>query len=108
MSLLDVRSQQEAGRVTQCSGFTRRDLARHFAEREYRCGAEIGVRQAAFSLALCQAITDLELLCVDPWLEYPCNPKMFTQAKQDANRDRLARKDARAAKAGASSGHEGA
>lgn len=50
--------------------FTRRDLARRFAALGFRRGAEIGVRQGAFSLALCEAIPGLELLCVDAWTHY--------------------------------------
>lgn len=71
--------------VTKMPGFTRQDLARRFAELGFTSGAEVGVRQGAFSLALCRAIPKLHLLCVDPWCYYPANPKMYAQDRHDVN-----------------------
>lgn len=69
----------------QIPGLTRRLLAHEFAQRGYRRGAEIGVRQGAFSLVLCKAMPALELLCVDPWQYYPTNPKQPSQDRQEQN-----------------------
>ena len=66
-------------------GFSRADLVRLFAERGFTRGAEIGVRQGAFSLALCKGIPGLTLLCVDPWSNYPTRPKQASQDRQDRN-----------------------
>lgn len=67
------------------AGFTRRHLVQRFAELGFQSGAEIGVRQAAFSLALCEGIPGLRLLCVDPWVHYPANPRMYSQDRHDQN-----------------------
>lgn len=67
------------------SGFSRDDLALEFAARGYRRGAEIGVRQAGYSLVLCRAMPRLDLLCVDPWRYYPSNPKQYSQDRHDRN-----------------------
>lgn len=66
-------------------GFSRADLVRLFVERGFTRGAEIGVRQGAFSLALCRAIPNLELLCVDPWTYYQTRPRLANQDRQDRN-----------------------
>ena len=42
-------------------------LAREFAERGFRKGAEIGVYMAQYSVVLCGLIPNLQLICVDPW-----------------------------------------
>lgn len=70
---------------TLLPGFTRRDLVQAFKSRGFQTGAEIGVRQAAFSLALCEGIPGLTLLCVDPWVHYPANPRMYSQDRHDTN-----------------------
>lgn len=70
---------------TVIHGFTRGALARRFAALGFVRGAEIGVRQGAFSELLCQTIPGLELLCVDPWRYYQSNPKQPSQDRQDAN-----------------------
>lgn len=54
-------------------GMTRLDLAHLFAQRGYVRGAEIGVADGRFSLALCQTIPGLALACVDPWQPYAGN-----------------------------------
>lgn len=41
-----------------------------FQELGYVIGAEIGVEAGRFSKRLCQAIPDLKLYCIDPWLSY--------------------------------------
>ncbi len=66
-------------------GFTRRDLAKLFAEKGYTKGAEIGVADGRYSLTLCQEIPGLQLLCVDPWAKYPGNPRGGPQTQHDAN-----------------------
>ena len=66
-------------------GFSRADLIRLFVERGYTSGAEIGVRQGAFALALCRAMPDLRLLCVDPWTYYQTRPRLASQDRQDRN-----------------------
>jgi predicted O-methyltransferase YrrM len=66
-------------------GFTRRDLALLFAKNKYRRGAEIGVADGRYSLVLCEAIPDLELLCVDPWHVYRGNPRGGPQSQHEAN-----------------------
>jgi hypothetical protein len=66
-------------------GFTRRDLAKLFAEKGYAKGAEIGVADGRYSLTLCQEIPGLQLLCVDPWAKYPGNPRGGPQTQHDAN-----------------------
>lgn len=63
----------------------RSDLVRLFCARGFTRGAEIGVRQGAFALALCCGIPDLRLLCVDPWTCYPTRPKQASQDRQDRN-----------------------
>ena len=50
--------------------FVRNQLPALFASLGYRRGAEIGVRKGRFSARLCQAIPDLELLCIDLWDAY--------------------------------------
>lgn len=67
------------------SGQSRADLVRVFAEQEFRRGAEIGVRQGAFSLELCRAMPGLILLCIDPWQYYETRPKQPSQDRQEEN-----------------------
>ena len=64
-------------------GFLRNDLASLFAELGFTRGAEIGVKDGAFSLHLCQTIPDLQLICVDPWKEYAADPRSEAQEKQE-------------------------
>jgi len=65
--------------------FTRADLASLFNNLGYKRGAEIGVREGAFSKVLCSKNIGLELRCIDPWAEYhEYNQQKVTQAKADA------------------------
>jgi hypothetical protein len=66
-------------------GMTRRMLAELFYARGFRKGAEIGVADGRYSLALCQENPNLELLCVDPWLKYKGNPRGGPQEQHDGN-----------------------
>ncbi len=65
-------------------GFTRKDLAKLFAELGFTCGAEIGVAEGNYSLILCQTIPNLELYCVDLWdTYYRGTTKLKDKAMQD-------------------------
>lgn len=64
--------------------FSRIDLITHFRDLGFKRGAEIGVADGQFSLALCQGIPGLSLLCIDPWIKYDENPRGGTQDNQDA------------------------
>jgi hypothetical protein len=63
---------------------TRRDLARHFAERGFTRGAEIGVERGKFSKVLCQSIPGLSLLAVDAWATQPGYREHVTQQELDS------------------------
>ena len=63
-------------------GLTRRTWAHVLAELGYRTGAEIGVRQGAFSEWLCQSIPWVQLRCVDAWKAYRAHP---VQARHEEN-----------------------
>jgi hypothetical protein len=65
--------------------FTRADLAREFATRGFKRGAEIGVADGRNSLTLCQAIPGLHLIGVDPWTVYKGNPRGGPQSQHDNN-----------------------
>lgn len=54
----------------RCPRFKRKGLPNVFATLGYKTGAEIGVREGAFSELLCKAIPDLNLLCIDLWGAY--------------------------------------
>jgi len=58
-------------------GFTRVHLAQLFNELGFKIGAEIGVAEGKFSLALCQEIPGVELYCVDLWDKYYRGEKML-------------------------------
>src|SRR5688572_1980668 len=66
-------------------GFTRAGLAREFARRGFTKGAEIGVADGRFSLTLLEAIPNLSLVCVDPWVKYQGNPRGGPQEQHDGN-----------------------
>jgi hypothetical protein len=66
-------------------GYTRRQLYRSFNAHGYRVGAEIGVADGRNSLAMCEEIRGLELLCVDPWQKYRANPRGGPQSQHDGN-----------------------
>ncbi len=46
------------------------DLAKLFAELEFKIGAEIGTLRGDYAEVLCQEIPNLTLFCVDPYREY--------------------------------------
>jgi glycosyltransferase involved in cell wall biosynthesis/predicted O-methyltransferase YrrM len=48
----------------------RKDLAGLFRALGYKRGAEVGVRDGAFSEVLCNGVPDLSLICVDSWAPY--------------------------------------
>lgn len=49
------------------------DLAKHFHDKGFKKGAEIGVADGRYSKILCESIHDLHLICVDPWQPYEGN-----------------------------------
>lgn len=49
---------------------TRIELAKEFARRGYKNGAEIGVADGRFSKIMCETIPNLHLKCIDPWKPY--------------------------------------
>jgi hypothetical protein len=55
-----------------CSAYKikRTDLIQIFKMAGFKHGAEIGVNKANHSLAICQIIPDINLICVDPWKAY--------------------------------------
>lgn len=65
-------------------GFTRKDLISVFRGNGFTSGAEIGVADGQFSLALCEGIPNLYLICVDSWVRYKACPWNRYQDKHDA------------------------
>lgn len=65
-----------------CAGmrYNRNHLAELLGEIGFNKGAEIGVRQGAFSLRLCNRNPDLKLYCIDPWSALGSK---YPQEKQD-------------------------
>ena len=55
----------------RCIGFKRKHLGPLFNTLQFKCGAEIGVREGLYSEHLCKSIPSLELTCVDNWEPYP-------------------------------------
>lgn len=53
-----------------CTRGGRNDLANVFAEFKYNKGVEIGTHDGHFAQRLCSANPELELTCVDPYMEY--------------------------------------
>ncbi|TSC86766.1 MAG: hypothetical protein G01um101416_620 [Microgenomates group bacterium Gr01-1014_16] len=49
----------------------RTDLAKYFAQLNFKVGAEIGVHGGRYSEILCQIIPKLKLFCVDIWTSQP-------------------------------------
>jgi hypothetical protein len=58
-------------------------LAPFLASLGFTRGAEIGVQRAHYSEVLAAAIPGLELLAVDPWLDYPGYEENIAQGRQD-------------------------
>ena len=68
----------------RCIKFTRNKMAEMFGELEFKCGAEIGVREGLFSEQLCKSINGLELFCIDIWEPYPGHKSKDLAAKHYA------------------------
>jgi len=58
---------------------TREDLYDLFEELGFSYGAEIGVNRASNALQMFKRISDLKLICVDPWRR---NERAFAKAKR--------------------------
>lgn len=71
---------------------TREDLARHFATRGVRKGAEVGVERGIYTERLCQANPDALIFAIDPWAAYRGYREHVTQAKLDGFRDEAYRR----------------
>jgi len=54
-------------------------IPRWMGENGYKYGAEIGVCAGHYSAVICKNITDVKLLCVDPWTPY----RRVSQENQD-------------------------
>jgi predicted O-methyltransferase YrrM len=72
---------------------TRVDLAKHFAERGYKIGAEIGVAEGEYAVELCKNIPGLKYYGIDAW---PREGKIqhHIQARYELTKKRLAPYDA--------------
>lgn len=68
-------------------GIWRTDLYRKWSDDGVRRVAEIGVADGRNSLAICEAISQVELLCVDPWMRYDGNPRGGPQSQHVGNYD---------------------
>jgi len=66
-------------------GMTRAKLYQQWAQMGFTKGAEIGVADGRNALTLCQAIPNLDLLCVDPWMTYRGNRRGGPQEQHDGN-----------------------
>lgn len=58
-------------------------LAKWFGEWGFKKGAEIGVREGAFSEVLCKAMPGLDLTCIDPWDINDIRSKRIGQEQQN-------------------------
>lgn len=72
-------------KIIKLSNTDRTKLALLFAEKSFKKGAEVGVRRGAYSELLCQTVPGLDLLCIDPWLNYRTRPRLPSQERQDEN-----------------------
>jgi hypothetical protein len=70
-------------RQIRLENFTRNDLARLFAELEFKRGVEVGVERGLYSKVLLESNKDLYLYCVDPLLVYSGYREHVTQSKMD-------------------------
>jgi hypothetical protein len=59
--------------------FNREDFAVYLLKKQFRSGAEIGVRQGDFSEILFKTIPGLKLYCIDPWSPYAETPSWRKQ-----------------------------
>lgn len=70
-------------RTTSAAG--RRELLDLLATMGVKTGAEVGVWTGLFSKQMCEAITGLQLTCIDPWQAYDAyRERKNDQAKLDA------------------------
>lgn len=84
MDLRKYGPQEYLDRVV--SGMTRKKLYQQFAEQGFRSGAEIGVADGRNALTICEAIPEVSLLCVDPWLRYNENARGGPQSQHAENK----------------------
>lgn len=76
---------EEMTAMIRIPGFHRiNDLVYLFRDLGLKKGAEIGVADGQFSLALCEGIPGLSLICVDSWRDYGSNPWSRNQQENDA------------------------
>ena len=70
------------------------ELAKHFRDKEFKIGAEIGVYKGDYAEILCQTIPDLKYYGVDDWhfTEYP--KRHIHKGKYESTTKRLAAFDA--------------
>lgn len=54
----------------RCRQFKRNDMVALFGRLGLTKGAEVGVRQGAFSKVICESIPNVDMICVDPWDKY--------------------------------------
>lgn len=73
---------------------TRNDLHKIWAELGYTKGAEIGVGTARHAVQMLNAIPDLHLLCVDPWMRYGRCSQRICDKRYDASVRRLQNRNA--------------
>ena len=80
-------------RTTQPDIKNRVDLAKHFAKRGYKIGAEIGVAEGEYAVELCKAIPGLKYYGIDSW---PKEGKIqyHIQARYELTKKNLAPYDA--------------
>jgi predicted O-methyltransferase YrrM len=73
------------------------DLIKYFGNLGFTTGAEIGVAQGYFSEAMCKAIPNLKLYCIDVWRPYRGNQWSKSMEKNmiafETARTRLSRYD---------------
>lgn len=67
------------------------ELAKHFHDKGFIVGAEIGVLDGTYAEQLCQNIPGVKLYCVDSWRARPeytdyTNPKTFSRAHERAQK----------------------
>jgi len=76
---------EEMTKKTKLPRFYRMNsLVKLFRDLGFKKGAEVGVADGQFSLALCEGIPELSLICVDSWQDYGSNPWARNQKENDA------------------------
>lgn len=79
--IMDIRQGAPLPFAARKVKFYRSDLAKLMNDAEFKIGAEIGVRRGNYSQILCEAISNLKIYCVDPYVPYPGG--RTTQERQD-------------------------